>query len=84
MFSFRVSSSYEYYAISVEKYSRPLKEDGVDSTPGGNSVVAFIASEEDTNVTITPSQDVEIIPDTSVYTSKTDTRQGKSSVSLQP
>ena len=31
-----ISSSYEYYAISVEKYSRQLKEDGVDSTPGGN------------------------------------------------
>ena len=31
-----ISSSYVYCAISVEKYSRPLKEDGVDSTPGGN------------------------------------------------
>ena len=63
------------YAISVEKYSRPLKEDGVDLTPGENSVVAFIASEENTTVTITPSQDVEIIPDTSVLIARVPVKQ---------
>ena len=52
-----------------------MKEDGVDSTPGENSVVAFIASEENTTVTITPSQDVEIIPDTSVLIARVPVKQ---------
>ena len=54
-------SQYEYYAMSVTKENRTIEEDGVVSAaiPAGKSVVVFISSEENTTVTITPSQDVE-------------------------
>ena len=59
-------SQYEYYAVSVAKDNRMIDEDGAvfPATPSGDSVVAFISSEENTAVTITPSQDVEILKET--------------------
>ena len=59
-------SNYEYYAVSVAKEIRMLIEDGEEFIlpPSGNSIIALIASEERTTVTITPSQDVEIIKGT--------------------
>ncbi|CAI8020180.1 Adhesion G-protein coupled receptor V1, partial [Geodia barretti] len=59
-------SNYEYYAISVAKEIRVLIEEGEEFIlpPSGNSAIVFIASGEMTTVTITPSQDVEIIKGT--------------------
>ena len=52
-------SMYEYYSMCVRKDSR-LKEDGVVVSPIHKSVIVFIASENNTKVTITPSQNIEI------------------------
>ena len=54
-------SKYEYYAVSVAKDSRILEENGVQypADPRSKSVVVFIASENNTRVTVTPTQDVE-------------------------
>ena len=59
-------SKYEYYAVSVSKERRVVFEDGEEfvKPPSGNSVVVFIASEENAAVEITPSQNVEIIKGT--------------------
>ena len=59
-------SNYEYYAVSVAKEIRVLIEEGEEFIlpPSGNSAIVFIASGEMTTVTITPSQDVEIIKGT--------------------
>ena len=55
-------SKYEYYAVSVPKDSRILEENGVryPADPQYKSVVVFIASEDNTRVTVTPTQDVEV------------------------
>ena len=60
------SKYYEYYAISVAKERRVLVEEGEEFIlpPSGNSTVVLIASEERTTVTITPSQNLEIIKGT--------------------
>ena len=57
-------SKYEYYAVSVAKDSRILEENGVQypADPRSKSVVVFIASENNTRVTVTPTQDVEVDP----------------------
>ena len=59
-------SNYEYYAVSVAKEIRVLIEEGEEFIlpPSGNSAIVLIASEEMTTVTITPSQDIEIIKGT--------------------
>ena len=51
-------SKYEYYAVSVAKDSRILEEDGVQfpADPRG------VASENNTRVTVTPTEDVEVDP----------------------
>ena len=56
-------SDYEYYAMCVRKDNRIIDDEGelVPVSPTSNSVIVFIASENNTKVTITPSQDVEII-----------------------
>ena len=55
-------STYEYYAMSVRKDSRLIDDEGelVPASPTTNSVIVFIASENNTKFTIAPSQDVEI------------------------
>ncbi|CAI7992696.1 IgGFc-binding protein [Geodia barretti] len=60
------SKNYEYYAISVAKEIRVLIEEGEEFIlpPTGNSTVVLIASEDSTTVTITPSQNVEMIKGT--------------------
>ena len=57
-------STYEYYAVSVAKDNRILEEDGAryPADPQSKSVVVFIASEDNTRVTLTPSRDVEVDP----------------------
>ena len=57
-------SNYEYYAVSVAKDNRILEEDDVQypADPRSKSVVVFIASENNTRVTLTPSRDVEVDP----------------------
>ena len=58
-------SKYEYYAVSVAKDSRILEEeDGTryPADPRSKSVVVFIASENNTRVTVIPTQDVKVDP----------------------
>ena len=58
-------SQYEYYAVSVERSAITLTDD--DDTfvaaPLGNSVFIIVASEGNTNVTLTPTQTVTVRPD---------------------
>ena len=55
-------STYEYYAMCARKDSRIIDDEGVlvPVSPTSNSVIVFIASENNTKVTITPSRDVHI------------------------
>ena len=58
-------SLYEYYAVSVAKVNIVVFDDGEEliSEPLGNSVLVVIASEDNTHVTLTPTQDVFVEPD---------------------
>ena len=51
---------YEHYAVSV------AMEDGVVNPPGEKSVLVVVASENSTQVTITPTQNVTIMPELDV------------------
>ena len=58
-------SMYEYYAVSVQLENNTVVEDGevITPDPSGDSVLVVVASEDNTQVTITPTQDVFIVPD---------------------
>ena len=54
-------SKYEYYAVSVARDSRILEENGV-RYPADPRYKSVVASEDNTRVTVTPTQDVEVDP----------------------
>ena len=57
-------SMYEYYAVSVAKKDIVVVEDGevFNPDPPGNSVLVAIASEDNTQFTVTLTQNASIIP----------------------
>ena len=61
-------SLYEYYAMSVPKVNITVFDDDEEliSEPLGNSVLVVIASEDNTQVTLTPTQDVSVASDVEV------------------
>ena len=61
-------SLYEYYAMSVPKVDIVVFDDDEEliSEPLGNSVLVVIASEDNTQVTLTPTQDVSVALDVEV------------------
>ena len=58
-------SLYEYYAVSVELENHTVIEDDevITPEPSGDSVLVVVASEDNTQVTITPTQDVFFAPE---------------------
>ena len=61
-------SMYEYYAVSVAKEDIVVVVDGeeIQPDPLGSSVLVVVSSVDDTQVTITPTQNVSIIPETEI------------------
>ena len=55
-------TQYEYYAVSVAKVNQEVVENDEEIVivPRGDSVVAIVASEDNTQVSITPTQNVNI------------------------
>ena len=56
-------SMYEYYAVSVKKENNTNDVEVITHEPFFDSVLVVVASEDNTQVTITPTQDVFIAPE---------------------
>ena len=58
-------SMYEYYAVSVQLENNTIIDDGevITPDPSGDSVLVVVASENNTQVTITPTQNIFIVPE---------------------
>ena len=65
--------TYEFYAVSVPPVNQITMVDGqeIEETPRGNSVLVVVASEDNTVVSITPTQSVSIESETVIQAGTT-------------